>query len=98
CVPLVSVSFTHSSPSSLYPLSLHDALPICSHSNLLPYLVFIPEVIFPFPRAADEPPQAHALLYGGSSRPLLPQECQNHPRNDRLFFPLYLTRIFIFLY
>src|SRR5699024_11993517 len=61
-------------------------------------LVFIPEVIFPFPQAADEPPQAHALLYGGSSRPLLPQECQNYPRNDGLFFPLYPISIFIFLY
>src|SRR5699024_12242553 len=31
-----------------------------------------------------------------SSRPLLPQECQNYPRNDGLFFPLYPISIFIF--
>src|SRR5699024_7155652 len=35
---------------------------------------------------------------GVSSRPLLSQECQNYLRNDCLFFPLYPTRIFIFLY
>src|SRR5699024_5558239 len=63
---------------------------------LLSYLAFIPEVIFPFPRAADESPQASR--FGGSFRPLLPQECQYYPRNDCLFFPLYPTRIFIFLY